>query len=137
MCAPLTFDSASCGNVPLYNATLTMCFLATSVALVTAAVTSAPFALPTPTRFLRSPTTTSARKRNLRPPFTTRATRSMCNVRSSNCFSSGTSIWRRPRLTLSGVIAIIKTPIQLSGLRPRVPRRGHDIVCHPCRIQHV
>jgi hypothetical protein len=43
-----------------------MLFLATSVAFDTAAVTSAPLAVPTPTLPLPSPITTSARNLNLR-----------------------------------------------------------------------
>src|SRR5690606_5191827 len=62
--------------------------LATSTAFATAEVTSAPLLIPIPTLPLWSPSTTRARKRKRRPPFTTRATRSICTTRSSNCFSS-------------------------------------------------
>ena len=67
-------------------------FFATSVALAIAVWTSAPFETPTPTLFLRSPTTTSALKRKRRPPFTTRATRSILMTTSSNCFGSSSEV---------------------------------------------
>lgn len=63
-------------------------FLATSVAFATAACTSAPLASPTPTLFLRLPTTTSAWNLKRRPPFTTRATRSIAITTSSNSFGA-------------------------------------------------
>ena len=52
-----------------------MFFLASSTAFLIASGTSLAFPVPTPTRPLRSPTTTNAAKRKRRPPLTTLVTR--------------------------------------------------------------
>ncbi len=57
--------------------------LASSTPFWIAAGTSLAFPYPIPTRPAASPTTTSAANENLRPPFTTLATRLMETTRSS------------------------------------------------------
>ena len=68
--------------------TLIKFFLASSTALLIASGTSIAFPVPRPTRPFLSPTTTTALKRYLRPPFTTFVTWLMLTTRSSNSFST-------------------------------------------------
>src|SRR5690625_2736702 len=74
----------SCGIVVPTIGTSTRPFFALSIAFLIASGTSSAFPMPKPILPFLSPTTTTAAKRKLRPPFTTLATRLMVTTRSSN-----------------------------------------------------
>src|SRR5256714_479156 len=97
--------------------------LAASVALRIASGTSRALPWPKPTRPFWSPTTTSAAKPNLRPPFTTLATRLIWTKRSMN--SPSRSSRSRPRPP-SPSRAICLFHIQFVSC---LVRRGADILC--------
>ena len=73
----------SCGMVVPTIGTVIMFRFATSIPLRMASVTSRALPMPEPTRPFMSPTTMSALKENLRPPFTTLATRLTRTTRSA------------------------------------------------------
>src|SRR5699024_451951 len=77
----------SCGIVVPTIGTSTRPFFALSIAFLIASGSSSAFPMPKPILPFLSPTTTTAAKRKLRPPFTTLATRLMVTTRSSN------SVW--------------------------------------------
>ena len=74
----------SCGMVVPTIGTVIMFRLATSIPLRMASVTSRALPMPAPTRPFMSPTTISALNENLRPPFTTLATRLTRTTRSAS-----------------------------------------------------
>src|SRR5699024_3043087 len=74
----------SCGIVVPTIGTSTRPFFALSIAFLIASGTSSAFPMLKPFLLFLSPTTTTAAKRKLRPPFTTLATRLMVTTRSSN-----------------------------------------------------
>lgn len=74
--APPNLPMKSCGTEPFSSiGTSTKCLMASSFPLRIASGISAALPTPAPTCPLPSPTTTSAAKRKLRPPFTTFVTR--------------------------------------------------------------
>src|SRR3954468_15152820 len=73
----------SCGIVAPTMGTRIICLRASSPALRMASGTSPALPVPAPTVPRPSPTTTTALKLNLRPPFTTLATRFTCTNHSS------------------------------------------------------
>src|SRR5699024_8025671 len=74
----------SCGIVVPTIGTSTRPFFALSIAFLIASGSSSAFPMPKPILAFLSPTTTTAAKRKLRPPFTTLATRLMVTTRYSN-----------------------------------------------------
>src|SRR5438270_1065428 len=90
----------SCGMVVPTIGTVIMLRFATSIPLRIASVTSRALPIPAPTRPFMSPTTMSALNENLRPPFTTLATRLTRTTRSASSERSPLDWYRPPPMFL-------------------------------------